>query len=310
MDHTTYNLIAGEDWAAGAAASVTIADETSNAITATVNANPIITSNGAGTTAVVSVAENSTAVTTVLATDADAGHTVTYSISGGVDQAKFTINSTSGTLSFISAPNFELPTDVGANNTYVVDVTANDGHSGTDVQTITVSVTDLKATITSNGGGNSATVNLAENSTGVTTVRASAGEPGSTLSFNIAGGADAGQFSIDASTGALSFNAAPNFEAPGDSNANNTYEVIVQVSDGLGGVTSQSLSINISNANDAPAGAVTLSGTPTQGQTLTAANTLSDADGPSALTISYQWFANGAAISGATASTLTLDEAH
>src|SRR4030095_15180150 len=56
------------------------------------NSAPAITSNGGGANAVVSVADNSTLVTTVTATDADAGSTLTYSITGGADAAKFTIN--------------------------------------------------------------------------------------------------------------------------------------------------------------------------------------------------------------------------
>ena len=61
------------------------------------------------------------------------------------------------------------------------------------------------------------------------------------------------------------------------------------------------------NVNDAPTGAVTITGTVTQGQTITAGNTLADLDGLGA--ISYQWYAGGTAISGATANTLTLAEA-
>ena len=56
-----------------------------------------------------------------------------------------------------------------------------------------------------------------------------------------------------------------------------------------------------------PTGAVTLTGTATQGQTLTAANTLADLDGLGA--VSYQWKADGVAIAGATASTLVLSQA-
>ena len=62
----------------------------------------------------------------------------------------------------------------------------------------------------------------------------------------------------------------------------------------------------VANAEDAPAGSVTIGGTPTQGQTLSATHTLSDADGLGA--IGYQWFANGVAISGATGSTLLLGQ--
>ena len=59
--------------------------------------------------------------------------------------------------------------------------------------------------------------------------------------------------------------------------------------------------------NDAPTGSVAISGTATQGQTLTATNTLADADGLG--TISYQWVAAGVAIAGATANTFTLTQA-
>jgi hypothetical protein len=58
--------------------------------------------------------------------------------------------------------------------------------------------------------------------------------------------------------------------------------------------------------NSAPTGTVSITGTPTQGQTLTATNTLADADGMG--TVSYQWKAAGVAISGATSSTFVLTQ--
>jgi Ca2+-binding RTX toxin-like protein len=68
----------------------------------------------------------------------------------------------------------------------------------------------------------------------------------------------------------------------------------------------------VANVNDLPTGTVTLTGTATQNQVLTAANTLADADGLG--TIGYQWQSSidgttWTAISGATASTFTLTEA-
>lgn len=54
---------------------------------------------------------------------------------------------------------------------------------------------------------------------------------GDALSFAISGGADSARFSITVG-GALSFASAPDFEAPADANADNIYEVMLQVSDG------------------------------------------------------------------------------
>ena len=85
------------------------------------NEVPTITSNGGGDTAAASIAENTTVVTTVTATDPDAGQTLSYAIVGGADAAKFTINATTGALAFATAPNFEAPTDSGANNVYDVE---------------------------------------------------------------------------------------------------------------------------------------------------------------------------------------------
>ncbi len=67
---------------------------------------------------------------------------------------------------------------------------------------------------------------------------------------------------------------------------------------------------SVTNANDPPTGAVTITGTVTQGQTLTAdTSTISDPDGPSNLTFTYQWKRGAAAISSATSSTYTLTQA-
>jgi hypothetical protein len=56
--------------------------------------------------------------------------------------------------------------------------------------------------------------------------------------------------------------------------------------------------------NNSPTGSVLISGTPIVGNTLTATNTLADADGLG--TISYQWNASGTPIAGATGSSLVL----
>ncbi len=75
------------------------------------------------------MAENTTAVTTVSATDPDAGATLTYAISGGADAARFSINASTGALQFNVARDFEVPNDAGANNVYDVQVSVSDGSS-------------------------------------------------------------------------------------------------------------------------------------------------------------------------------------
>ncbi|WP_225009724.1 DUF642 domain-containing protein [Novosphingobium percolationis] len=109
---------------------------------APVNHAPAIDSNGGGAGASVSVAENTIAVTTVHATDAEAGTTITYAITGGADAALFQIDAATGALRFKAAPNFEIPADAGGDNVYDVVVTASDGVL-TDTQALAVTVTDV-----------------------------------------------------------------------------------------------------------------------------------------------------------------------
>ena len=116
------------------------ANATAHSFNVTFNATPHITSNGGLATANVSIAESTTAVTTVTATDADTTDVLTYSISGGADMAKFTINAATGLLSFASAPLAASPTDAGADNVYDVEITAADGNGGNAVQALAVTV--------------------------------------------------------------------------------------------------------------------------------------------------------------------------
>lgn len=214
-------------------------------VTAVNDNAPIFTS-----TETFEVAEGQTAVTTVTATDADTpADTVTLSITGGADAARFNI--ASGVLTFATPPDFETPTDNGTNNTYSVQVTANDGQGHTTVQTITVTVTavnDNAPVFTS-----SATFSAPENSTAAGTVVApDADLPADTVTYAITGGADQAAFAITTG-GALSFLTAPDFEAPTDSDTNNTYQVQVTANDGAGHTTVQNITVTVTNVAEAGA---------------------------------------------------------
>ena len=80
-----------------------------------------------------SAAENQTSIGTVTATDAD-GDTVSYSLSG-TDASSMSINSSSGVLTFNSAPDYETKTS------YTATVTASDG-TNSATQDITVNISD------------------------------------------------------------------------------------------------------------------------------------------------------------------------
>jgi hypothetical protein len=112
----------------------------SKIVTVTGNTAPVISS-----AAAVNYAENGTGtVYATTATDIDAGQTKTYSFgTGGVDNAKFTINATTGAVSFIASPDFELPTDAGGNNVYDIKVQVCD--NGTPVL---CAIKDVAITVT------------------------------------------------------------------------------------------------------------------------------------------------------------------
>lgn len=97
------------------------------AITSRVGVVPVITSNGGGPTAIIAVASPSQVVTTVTATGTAP---ITFSITGGADQALFSIVGATGVLTFAA------PSSAGS---YAVTVTATNTW-GSDSQALTVNV--------------------------------------------------------------------------------------------------------------------------------------------------------------------------
>ena len=94
-----------------------------------------------------SVAENTAAGENigapVMATDADAGDTLTYTL-GGTDMASFAIDDTTGQLMTMAALDYEAPADADTDNAYEVTVTASDGNTAADATiAVTITVTDI-----------------------------------------------------------------------------------------------------------------------------------------------------------------------
>ncbi|MFK7944731.1 MAG: Calx-beta domain-containing protein [Paracoccaceae bacterium] len=230
------------------------------------NTPPTITSDPAFV-----AAENQTTAGIVTATDAESD--VSFAITGGVDAALFSINAATGSLNFKVAPDFEAPGDTGANNTYDIQITATDAGGLTAVQSVIVTVTDVNEAPTIDSA---AALTAAENQTAAGAVVVSDDKTG--VQFSITGGADAALFTINGSTGGLLFNNAPNFETPVDADANNDYDVQITATDAGGLTAIQSLTIMVTDANEAPV-AIDAEATGDEDTVISGALTASDDDG-------------------------------
>jgi len=121
-------------------------DGTSDTATVTVtitgtNAAPTITA----VRTVLATENDTTVAADVLATDPNIGDVLTYTLSG-TDADDFTIDGTTGEITFASAPDYEAPTDSDGDNSYDISVTATDQCGASDTAEITVNVADTVET--------------------------------------------------------------------------------------------------------------------------------------------------------------------
>ncbi|MEM6868942.1 MAG: cadherin repeat domain-containing protein, partial [Cyanobacteria bacterium P01_C01_bin.121] len=95
-------------------------------------------------------------------------------------------------------------------------------------------------------------ITVAENQTSVIDVNATddIDAEGAGLSYTITGGADAALFSIDPLTGIVSFNDAPDFEAPADSNTDNIYELTIAVENSAALSSTQNITVTVNDVDD------------------------------------------------------------
>ena len=159
------------------------------------------------------------------ATDSDA---LSYKLVGA-DAIFFSINSMTGQLLTKTLLDYENPGDADRDNEYEFMIQARDGTT-VDFRPVTVTVTDAIENLAAPIITGDATVTVTENSTAVATYQAVDPDGATTFTWTL-GGNDAGAFEIS-DAGVLTFDPAPDFEAPGDANTNNIYEVTVQADDG------------------------------------------------------------------------------
>ena len=183
-------------------------------------------------TATPSVAEERTADTPIgsplTATDSD-GDALSYKLVGA-DAIFFAINGMTGQLLTKAILDYEQPDDADRDNEYEFMIQARDGTS-VAFRPVAVTVTDAIENLAAPIITGVATITVTENSTAVATYQAVDPDSATSTFTWTLGGDDAGAFEIS-NAGVLTFDPAPDFEAPGDADRNNIYEVTVQANDG------------------------------------------------------------------------------
>ncbi len=284
----TYNIRIGATDAAGNISYQTFT------ITVGSNTAPVITSG-----AIASVAENApitTVVYTATASDADAGQTLSYSLTG-TDAGSFDVNASTGVVTLKASANYE------AKASYSFNVMATDNGTGrlTDTKAVTVTVTNVNEAPSITSGSTGTVAENAATSTVVYTATATDVDAGQTLRYSLTG-TDAGSFDINASSGVVTLKASANYESKASYSFN-----VVATDNGTGTLTdTKAVTITVTDVNEATTGSVTINGTAKQGETLSVVDTLADEDGVTGKT--YKWYADGVLIVGANQGSLTLEQ--
>ena len=184
-----------------------------------------------------------TLVGTVSASDPDAGDSWTYSITDA--SGNFTIDPNSGEIRTTGALDHE------AQDSYTVTIAATDAGGLTTSQTVTLNVNDInEAPINVALTGNDVDENLAAGAL-VGTVSASDPDAGDSWTYSITDAS--GNFTIDPNSGEIRTTGTLDHEAQ------DSYTVTIAATDAGGLTTSQTVTLNVNDINEAPVN-VTLTG--------------------------------------------------
>ncbi|MCH2014079.1 Ig-like domain-containing protein [Acinetobacter pittii] len=202
---------------------------------------------------------------TVKATDADAGTTLSYSISSGNGNGWFEIDASTGEISLTAAGVAAAANDFETlANIHNLVVTATDGTNSSNIN-VTLNEQDVNDNAPvfedPNNPGTpvaSYTFNYDENSSDayvIGTVKATDADAGTTLSYSISSGNGNGWFEIDASTGEISLTAAGVAAAANDfETLANIHNLVVTATDGTNS-SNINVTLNERDVNEAPVAA-------------------------------------------------------
>ena len=200
-----------------------------------------------------SIAENATkgAIVGIVAASDPEGDTLSYSIESGNTGGVFAIDSSSGQITVVGTLDRETTPSYSL-SVQVTEVSDGGTLGLKNTATITINITDVNDAPEITGGATSE-ISVPENQTAVTDVDSTdedSSDPGDFFSTTLEG-ADAGLFEIT-TAGVLTFKSAPNFEAPSSHTNSNVYTVVVKAEDGNLGTDTQSITITVTDVNDAP----------------------------------------------------------
>ena len=201
--------------------TLTVSDTTiggTDTITVTINVTNVVEANTApefvdGVSTDRSINENTAAGVNignpVSAIDADRHNTLTYTLSG-TDAASFDIVSSSGQLQTKASLDFETKRD------YMVTVSVSDGENGTDSITVTINVLDVVDTnrVPVFQDGSATVRSIVENTSAGERIGSavSATDPDNDSITYTLSGTDAGNFTINATTGQLKTSGSLDYE--------------------------------------------------------------------------------------------------
>lgn len=228
----------------GAVALANSGSSNNNRPTVAKNSVGAVTDNNGDTNTVAENAANDTLVgITALATDPDAGDTVSYSLTDDAG-GRFKINSSTGVVSVADGTllNYEAATS----HTITVKASSSDGSSKT--ANMIINVTDVTETATFSISGLSDS-SVDENTAYTSATPSLTGTPIGAVTYSL-GGADKDLFSVDAA-GVVTM-VARDFEAPADAGANNVYNYTLIATDADGNTDSQDVAVTVNDVNEAP----------------------------------------------------------
>ncbi|MBP8285485.1 MAG: DUF4347 domain-containing protein [Rhodoferax sp.] len=253
-----YSTDAGSNWSSGTGSSFTVsgdgaksvtvrqtdaAGNTSSASTAlafTLDTTPPTFDAAPAAGTATAINENSGAgqtVYTAAATDAGA---ITYSLKAATDDvASFSINASTGAVSLTGNPDFE------AKPSYSFTVVATDAANNASEKAVTLAINDQDEVAPVFTSAATATA-INENSAASQTVYTAAATDTGAISYSLKPGiGDVSLFSINATTGAVTLTASPNFEAK------SSYSFTVVATDAGNNFSEKAVTLAINNLDEA-----------------------------------------------------------